>query len=77
MHATAIVVVSFVLMSLHHATDCHLATVGTVALFAGSHIPYGWLACDGRSVAISEYPELYAVLDVQYRTADNLPMSVV
>lgn len=36
--------------------------VGTIQTFAFNQIPSGWIACDGRKVAISDYPELYDVI---------------
>lgn len=36
--------------------------VGTIKIFAGSHPPIGWLPCDGRTVKIREYPDLYTVV---------------
>lgn len=36
--------------------------VGTIKIFAGSHPPVGWLPCDGRTVKIREYPDLYTVV---------------
>jgi len=39
---------------------------GLIMHYAGSTIPDGWLACDGSSVAQSEYPELYAVIGTTF-----------
>jgi microcystin-dependent protein len=38
--------------------------VGTVVAFAGdkNNVPEGWLLCDGKSVAQSDYPQLYAAI---------------
>lgn len=36
--------------------------VGTVVWFAGEDIPTGWLPCNANDIAISQYPELYAVI---------------
>lgn len=36
--------------------------VGTIKIFAGSHPPSGWLPCDGRTVKVREYPDLFTVI---------------
>lgn len=36
--------------------------VGTVISFAGSIAPTGYMICDGRSLAVSSYPALYAAI---------------
>ncbi|TPX03246.1 phage tail protein [Schumannella luteola] len=35
-------------------------------MFAGTFAPVGWLDCDGRQVAISDYETLYAVIGTTY-----------
>ena len=40
------------------------APVGTVAMFAGSAAPTGWLLCQGQTVDYATYPELAAVFGV-------------
>jgi microcystin-dependent protein len=46
--------------------------VGTIMPFAGTAIPDTWLACDGASYSMSEYPELYAKL--QFDSGVRAPM---
>ena len=46
--------------------------VGTIMPFAGTAIPDTWLACDGSSYAISDYPELYN--KTQYQSGDRVPL---
>ena len=36
-----------------------LCPIGTIQAFAFPNIPVGWLACNGQSVEIAAYPELY------------------
>lgn len=47
--------------------------VGTIVPFASSYsvVPYGWIPCDGRLVSGSTYPELSAVIGVQYGGSGN------
>ncbi len=39
-----------------------LCPVGTIQTFAFNCIPAGWLPCDGRSIEIEIYPELYCAI---------------
>jgi len=39
---------------------------GTVIAYAGSNIPVGYLPCDGRTLNISDYPELYSAIGLTY-----------
>lgn len=56
-----------------------LNPVGAIQLWTGQqdNIPSGWLNCDGSSVLISAYPELYSVIGIIYGQVDgthfNLP----
>ena len=36
-----------------------LIPVGTIQLFSSTELPEGWVPCDGRSLAIAEYEELF------------------
>lgn len=52
--------------------------VGAVTAFAGQGVDgaavleaSGWMLCDGRSLACSQYPELFAVLGYVYGGADD------
>jgi microcystin-dependent protein len=53
-----------------------VATVPTAAIFpfAGPEtaVPNGYLLCDGAEVLISDYPELYAVINYTYKAVGNL-----
>ena len=46
--------------------------VGTIMPYAGTAIPDTWLACDGASYAIADYPELYN--RTRYTTGDRVPL---
>lgn len=46
--------------------------VGTIMPYAGTAIPDTWLACDGNSYAMSDYPELYSKLC--FTTGERAPM---
>jgi len=51
--------------------------IGMVVCFAGQYFPRTWLPCNGQSVLISKYPNLYKVLGTTYggngTTTFNLP----
>ncbi len=40
--------------------------LGEIAMFAFNFTPYGWMPCDGRLLAISQYSALYSLLGTQY-----------
>ena len=40
--------------------------IGTVLSFAGSNAPNGYLLCDGKSYAVADYSDLYAVIGNTY-----------
>lgn len=40
--------------------------LGEIAMFAFNFVPYGWMPCDGRLLAINQYSALYALLGTQY-----------
>jgi hypothetical protein len=42
------------------------APLGTVLSFAGSNAPNGYLLCDGKSYAVADYSDLYAVIGNTY-----------
>ncbi|MDR3679435.1 MAG: tail fiber protein [Flavipsychrobacter sp.] len=42
------------------------AYVGAVCAFGFNFTPYGWLACNGQTVAISDYEVLYTLLGTTY-----------
>ena len=44
--------------------------IGEIRLFPFRMPLLGWLPCDGRSVAISEFVELYALIGITYGTAE-------
>ena len=39
---------------------------GDIVMINSSTIPDGWLSCDGQSVSVSNYPELYSAIGVYY-----------
>lgn len=45
--------------------------IGSVHDWAGPSVPAGYLLCDGSSVAISDYPDLYAVIGATYGQVDG------
>ena len=51
--------------------------IGTIKIFAGCHAPIGWMPCDGRTVKIREFPDLFTVIGNTYggngRTTFSLP----
>lgn len=53
------------------------AFIGMVVGFASPYVPRNWLACDGQSLFISKYPNLFKVLGTTYGgdgvTTFNLP----
>lgn len=42
------------------------APSGTVVMFAGPTAPTGWLLCDGSTVSIATYPNLFAAIGTTY-----------
>lgn len=52
-------------------TDVSAAPVGTVAPFAGSTEPPGWLFADGSAVSRTAYSELFAVIGTTYGSGDG------
>lgn len=53
-------------------------TPGTVEQLAGTHVPTGWLSCDGSAVSRSTYARLFAEIGTSYgvgngSTTFNLP----
>ena len=51
--------------------------LGEIRAFAFGRIPYGWLPCDGRQMAVNQYQALFALLGNRYggngTTYFNLP----
>lgn len=43
-----------------------LIPVGTIQLFSSTELPEGWVPCDGRSLAIAEYEELFNKIGYTY-----------
>jgi microcystin-dependent protein len=43
-------------------SDTNLPMIGEVRLFAGNFDPPGWMACDGRLLALSEHQALFEVI---------------
>jgi microcystin-dependent protein len=44
-------------------TDCFL---GEIRLFGGAYAPEDWALCDGSSLAIRTYPDLYSLIGTTY-----------
>lgn len=42
------------------------AFLGEVRLFPYGRMPEGWLACDGRTLYINEYPKLYMLVGTKF-----------
>lgn len=42
------------------------APLSTVMIFAGLYIPLNWLLCDGSLLLISDYPELFQIINTTY-----------
>jgi microcystin-dependent protein len=47
-----------------------LVPPGTIAPFAGSTVPEGWLLCDGSEIDRTQYPELFAAIGVTHGGGD-------
>lgn len=51
--------------------------IGQVMMFAGNFAPRGWMDCDGRLLAVSQYSALFSILGTLYggdgRTTFGLP----
>jgi len=45
--------------------------IGEIRLFAGNFAPAGWLLCNGQSVPVSQYPNLYSVIGDLYGGDDQ------
>ena len=43
-----------------------MALVGEIRMFGGSHLPPGWLACDGSVLPTRKYVKLYQVIGNRY-----------
>ena len=48
-----------------------LCPIGTIQTFAFNSIPDGWLPCDGRSINIELYPELYSAIGTCFGRKGN------
>lgn len=53
-----------------------LATTGSIIPFAGGILPTGWLPCDGRSLAIVDYPNLYAAIGNVWGSVDSAHFNI-
>ncbi|HEY4095929.1 MAG TPA: tail fiber protein [Baekduia sp.] len=42
------------------------AFTGEIRMFSGNYAPVGWLPCDGRALAISEFEPLFELLGTTY-----------
>lgn len=50
--------------------------IGLVSAFAGSTAPSNYLLCQGQSVLRADYPELYAVIGVDYGTESGTTFTI-
>lgn len=41
---------------------CSMVPTGSIMLWPGADIPAGWMLCNGESLAVAEYPALYAII---------------
>ena len=46
--------------------DLQTATIGEINVFAGNFAPDGWLMCQGQTLAIASYPDLFAAIGTTY-----------
>jgi microcystin-dependent protein len=42
------------------------AFIGEIRIFPYATVPSGWLSCDGQSLAIGSYPDLFSVVGTRY-----------
>lgn len=54
----------------------HKLPAGIVVAYTDDIIPDGWLYCDGQSVLIATYPELFAVIGTFWGSADGTHFSL-
>lgn len=54
-----------------NALKNELCPIGTIQAFAFKAIPRGWLLCDGASISIDSYPELYSMLGNTFGESDD------
>lgn len=40
--------------------------IGEIRMLAGAAVPSGWALCNGQTLAISDYPELYGLIGHRY-----------
>lgn len=45
--------------------------IGSIAAFAGSSLPSGWLLCDGSAVSRTTYSALFSAVETTYGTGDG------
>ena len=43
-----------------------LCPIGTIQAFAFESLPYGWLMCNGQSLKINDYPQLYNAIGISF-----------
>ncbi len=53
-----------------------MATTGVIVPFAGGILPDGWLVCDGSSLAIADYPDLFAAIGNVWGSVDSLHFNI-
>jgi len=50
--------------------------IGEIRMYSGGEAPDGWLPCDGRLLAISSHPELFAVIGTTYGGDGRVTMAI-
>ena len=66
-----------VFTKIYETFGVDMATTGVIVPFAGGILPSGWLPCDGRSLLITDYPNLFGVIGNVWGSVDashfNIP----
>ena len=53
-------------VSILNEMNNYIIKIGTIIWYAGLEIPKGWMLCDGSTVLVADYPELYAAIGNKY-----------
>lgn len=53
-----------------------MATTGVIVPFAGGILPDGWLVCDGSSLLIADYPDLFAAIGNVWGSVDSAHFNI-
>ena len=60
-----------VFSSIYDSFGVDMWASGVIVPFAGGVLPYGWLVCDGRSLARVDYPALFAAIGTTWGNVDG------